>query len=415
MPCRPLLVIVGALALAAAGTLPTVALAAAEGRDAEPAAVRPVSEQLLLDAAAGGDDALPRAAVRTSRALPANAFAVVEVSGTFSRWSARTWLERGRCGSPEPSPQRPSPGVAAQGLVGEDAEVEFAQSYACVAQDAPLPRNLGSLRIDAGSGFSRYVAREGSLSSASQAHAYSYVVPGQGSRLGFRIQDVYAADNYGQLALLVRPAVPDDCEEGGWRDFTPFLDEAQCTTEFQGGRRATAPGGTLRITVLPSAVLSGDSATLRGYVGGLSAPVTTLRVHLQVRTAGKWRRYATTRPSAAGRVAFRPRAAVSAQWRLQVAGRPVASAARTLRARAVVRVEDIRSLTGGVVRFAGTVRPALPGIRVQVLSGGRLLVQGRTAKQGSFAFRVRRADIGTAVVVVPAGTRYLRGAAKVRR
>ncbi|RZS91605.1 hypothetical protein EV189_0852 [Motilibacter rhizosphaerae] len=290
----------------------------------------PSPEDLVLDAAAGGSDARPRAGVSTRAVWPRTAFAVVEVRGTFSRWAAGVWFQRGRCGRPEASPQFPS-AIAAQGPVGEDAEVEYAQSYTCDPKDSTLPRHLGDLLIDAGSGFTHVEPLGGQPTKPASQHTYSYVVPGQGHRLGFRVRDVNAADNYGQLQLFVRSAVGGDCRAGGWRAFSSYSSESQCRADLGAGRAPLPPGATVRFTSFPRTARSGAAVAAQATVRGTAVPVSSAVVGLWRQQGRRWVRVAAARPTAAGRVTVRFTARATATYAFRIDGVRASSSSRTLR------------------------------------------------------------------------------------
>ncbi|NHC43835.1 hypothetical protein [Motilibacter aurantiacus] len=396
MPRTPVTAVVAALLLA---SFPAADAAATPAERTAPAV-----EAVLLDAAAGGDDDAGRAGALTRQAWPSGTYAVVEAQGTFSRWAGAVWGTRGVCGVPEPSPAFPSAG-GGQGLVGQDAEVEFAQSYACDADDAPLPRHLGDLLIDAGGGFTHPQAVGGPYSTPRPDHRYTYVVVGTGKRIAFRVRDVNAGDNYGRLRLVVRTASRADCAGEGWRAFGEFVDEAQCAALLPGTSRRPAPAATLRFDSPPAAVRTGGTAVLRGFFSGTGAPVTTVDVELWSRpAAGRWSRTAVLRPTAAGRVAAGVKPRVTTAYQLRLPGSTTRSAVTTLQLtpRIVVPARlALASGRSGTVR--GTVEPRRRGLRVELWSGRRRQATARTGPAGGFALRVpagtaRRATLD---VVVP--------------
>jgi hypothetical protein len=126
------------------------------------------------------------------------------MSGTQSGWKV--------CGTPEPSPQFPSPTIT-NGPVGQDALFVFAKPQAnqCdkkVKYPYAYPAAQRVLKFDTGGGSGyQAVTPDGGVPSTMPAdHTYTYTVTGTGHALKAELVDANTADNAGQFQITVGPA-----------------------------------------------------------------------------------------------------------------------------------------------------------------------------------------------------------------
>lgn len=146
----------------------------------------------------GTDDVVDPIPVSTI-ALPLGEFYFVTVSGTFSFWEIAEW-DSVCAGSPEPSPQTPSPGTQ-NGLVGVDAEYIFA--HPCFMYDgSSLPLNIPNFEISTDNQQTWFdpISIGGSYSSS---HVYRYAIRSEGHPIAFRELDSPTIDNYGVLTIEI--------------------------------------------------------------------------------------------------------------------------------------------------------------------------------------------------------------------
>ncbi len=54
----------------------------------------------------------------------------------------------------------------------------------------------------------------GALTRPHKSHAYKYALIGQGRKVGFRLRESFAGDNYGRLRIEIRRARSGDCRTG---------------------------------------------------------------------------------------------------------------------------------------------------------------------------------------------------------
>jgi hypothetical protein len=193
---------------------PLAALALLTATLAAPAAAHAAaaSEQLMLDV----HDATPREqpTVVAANALEAGRAYVITVTGTYSIVPADRWTHPAICGRPLAGPRFVSPGVV-NGRVGLDAELQFART-ADQGCSGAFPRSHNRFQIDVGSGF-RHVPAEGAPFATptggtpldTRDDGYQYRVTGTGATPRFRVWDDPAADDYGQLRIVIAPAQPD--------------------------------------------------------------------------------------------------------------------------------------------------------------------------------------------------------------
>lgn len=167
-----------------------------------------VTETLFLDTHDAGNDG-EVGPLATLQALDSRQTYLVTVDGTFSIWPAPDWGPPPIviCGTPERTPQSPSPGVT-NGWVGLDAEIDFSVPLAAGGDCASLPaqgypRHPGRFRIDLGSGFSHLEPLGGAPTDPAPGHRYRYMVQGQDSPIRFAWADSAASDNYGVLEIVV--------------------------------------------------------------------------------------------------------------------------------------------------------------------------------------------------------------------
>lgn len=132
----------------------------------------------------------------------------ITVEGTFSIWSAPSWLNP--CtGLPETSPMFPSLSTA-NGKVGLDAAYLWTypktSGSLCPggtpAENVPVKHAVFEISTDGGTTWLNLVPTDTSYNSA---HIYHYEVVGIGDPaiLGFRIKDAPLKDNYGRLKISV--------------------------------------------------------------------------------------------------------------------------------------------------------------------------------------------------------------------
>jgi hypothetical protein len=180
------------------------------------AAVAAPASQLTLDSYAKGSAGHTREAT-TSFTVASGKYDVAVVSGTFSYWGSRYYATNPKkgtkimCGSPESAPQY-SGSAGGTGKVGLDAEFIFARLWnrgQCSA--ITLPQHWSNFQMYTGSGPWAHPKLLGSLSQPTANHTYSYAVKGAGTKVSFRLTDLYTSDNYGVLKITLRPAVASDC------------------------------------------------------------------------------------------------------------------------------------------------------------------------------------------------------------
>ena len=134
----------------------------------------------------------------------------ITIEGTFSLWSASTWLQDPQPVGPfENAPMYPSlAGDDRTGRVGEDAYWGFA----CV-QDwyhgQPLPSAWACLQISLDSGASWDGNKRPVDDVYNPLHKYELMVIGEGNVIGFRLYDE-AIDNYGMFKIVISPSLDTD-------------------------------------------------------------------------------------------------------------------------------------------------------------------------------------------------------------
>jgi hypothetical protein len=181
-------------------------------------------------------------AVSTDDLLAVGKLYVVEASGTWSKWKSDAWSV-GTCGTPEPQPVFPSPGVT-NGLVGLDAETLFG-ARGTGGSCPGMPTHQGGLLMRfTESDFRHYEPFGGKKTTPSADHTYTYGVVGNGLAASFKIGDRPVGDNYGVLKLRVRLANPDDCADG-FPSFN-FPSEADCRAFFSNGGNVVDQGDNFK-------------------------------------------------------------------------------------------------------------------------------------------------------------------------
>lgn len=156
--------------------------------------------------------------VKTTEPLASGGFYIVEATGTYSRYlrplmNNETRPKLRRCGTPEPAPLFPSPGVLKVAPAGIDPEWAF--SYV-VADTGPSPcpvpvvRPIGAFQMDLGAGF-RHVIADNRGTGPRADHTYRYTVQGTGGPAAFRYTDDPLGDNNGVISIRIRPATTTDC------------------------------------------------------------------------------------------------------------------------------------------------------------------------------------------------------------
>ncbi len=151
--------------------------------------------------------------VATRGKLATDKWYLVSVKGTFSYFS-RTLLRGQRyCGMPKRRPQRPSKGRA-NGPVFADAETIFALPRGRSGRCPVLPYHWGNFQMTARKRFSHVDPIGGPRSRPNRRHRYRYLLKGRGRVARFRLQDVYARDNYGVLSITVRRATASEVLRG---------------------------------------------------------------------------------------------------------------------------------------------------------------------------------------------------------
>ena len=138
---------------------------------------------------------------------------VVTVEGTYSAYNANQMAGLGGfvvCGSPEPAPLFPSPGVT-NGRVGVDSEFRFANPLPgkkCQPKHG-LVKHDTKVRFSTDGGATWFTPTATDAGAAPDAdHTYSYPVTGDGQALQARVQDSNYTDNYGQFKVTSAPAAP---------------------------------------------------------------------------------------------------------------------------------------------------------------------------------------------------------------
>jgi hypothetical protein len=180
-------------------------------------------------------------AVSTDDVLQAGKLYVITVSGTYSKWTADSWTSS--CGSPDPQPATPSPGVT-NGPVGLDAETVFATKHSpgetCLT--LPLHSNGMLMRVAQGS-FQHLEPYTGQATSPASDHTYRYAVTGSGISASFKIADRPVDDDYGVLGVQVRTAQASDCAAAyaAWG----FSSQADCEAFFAEHKNDVPPGNTI--------------------------------------------------------------------------------------------------------------------------------------------------------------------------
>jgi hypothetical protein len=148
-----------------------------------------------------------------SAPLTAGARYYARVSGTTSIYRIDHWkVARPPCGTPEATPQYPSPGVP-NGPVGMDAETVFGvtayawfHGYSCSAKRFPfrLARYTdGGVQFSQGGAFARPVPVGGPREIPRADHTYVYELIGAGLPLSVRWVDRPLEDDYGQFKVEV--------------------------------------------------------------------------------------------------------------------------------------------------------------------------------------------------------------------
>jgi hypothetical protein len=195
-----------------------------------------VSETLWLDSYEAANDGAA-GPVSTTKPLKDGRLYLVEVRGTLSGWDTDLWTASGglSCGTPEPAPLFPTPGVD-NGPVGADAEALFgAPSLSAVCTGgAELPAQTDNFRLDRGEGY----AHPEPVIGSARRHQYFYLLRGDDSTAAFKFQyaDAPTNDNYGQLKISVRDAGMLDCLLLGWSSFSdhgkPMFKNASACSGF---------------------------------------------------------------------------------------------------------------------------------------------------------------------------------------
>jgi hypothetical protein len=175
-----------------------------------------VSETVMLDTHEAANDGFAGPA-QTSDVLANGAPYDITVSGTYSFWAIGNWASQSVCGTPEPAPQTPSPGVA-NGPVGLDADTLFADAGpgSCAGEQVPRHSVALQIEINSGSGYAHREPVGGPFTAPQPGHEYHYTVQGQGKAAGFRLRDNPTSDNYGVLTITVtRINRPPNCSAAG--------------------------------------------------------------------------------------------------------------------------------------------------------------------------------------------------------
>jgi hypothetical protein len=203
------------------------------------------TEILSLDAYQSPNDGTA-GPVSTSKTLDNGAFYGVVATGTFSFYGPEQWSvppSKAICGTPEPAPQRPSPGRT-NGKVGMDVETIFATPFqfdSCGGFHPPV--HWTSFQMNTGSGFTHVEPVDGAHSTPNRYHTYAYLIRGSGQPASFELQDADTTDNYGVVTILVQRLRGDDCKKDGWRQYGgQFKNQGDCVSYFATGGRNEGDG-----------------------------------------------------------------------------------------------------------------------------------------------------------------------------
>jgi len=160
------------------------------------------SETLWLDAHGGRYPS-----VYSSNPLMNGTTYLITIEGTWSPWSASNWTDEDDppIGLFEEAPMYPSSGGT--GRVGLDPFWGFA----CVFGWDYASENMGwtslpaksAFRISMDNGSSWSTSVRPSIDLYSPVHRYNVTVVGEGEKIGFRIIDAQANDNYGTLKIVI--------------------------------------------------------------------------------------------------------------------------------------------------------------------------------------------------------------------
>ncbi len=206
------------------------------------------AETVMLDTFEAGTPAMPMGdgaagPVSTATPVAAGTVALVSVRGTMSAFRAHLWAPAPGfhiCGTPEPAPLFPSPGIV-NGPVGTDSEFNFARPRPNSVFCAVFPNHQVQfqIQINTGGGYQHYEPVAGVPAAPSSSHEYVYALAGTGEPLRFRQLDGNTDDNYGQYQITV--LTKDGCKKGGWAAFGVFKNQGDCVSYFAtGGRNAPA-------------------------------------------------------------------------------------------------------------------------------------------------------------------------------
>jgi hypothetical protein len=158
---------------------------------------------------------------------------VVTVSGVVSFYSQAIWTKpkAGRviCGTPAritfPTADE------GRGVGGADAETLFAGTaqHACGTPKPPFAWSNFEMSVN-GWDYADPTPMGGTPSKPSLLHTYNYAVVGEGRPIRFTFDDVQYSDNNGSLLIVIRRANALDCKFNGWKNFSRFANEHDCTT-----------------------------------------------------------------------------------------------------------------------------------------------------------------------------------------
>lgn len=414
--------------LAASLVLPLAAVTGGIGASVASAAEAVPSDTIFIDTNNATPDTAPAAAGQVTRTWPAGTALLATVTGTWSRWEAAAWTAKPYCGTPEASPSIPGP-ERTQGLIGRDAEVEFAHVDVCTTDaSSVVPRASDDVQFLTPTGFAHVQAVGGARTTPTAGHAYSYPLTSTGAPVALRIRDDFPSDNYGRIQLTVRQAFAPDCAGDAWTFLGGYPDAAACAAALGPVPGAAAgdpnapvvvatPKASLRLT-LPRSIVAGRPLALTGQVAVPGVAVTTLRPEIWVRPAGKrWSKAATLRATAAGKVTFSTKPVFSTTYQLRLAGRSEVSPIRLVGVAPLVRVNAPKTplRAKAAAKITGTVTPVRVGTRVELWAGTKRLTSTSVVRGGSFSLSYRPAKAGraTLVVRVPKSAYTELGAARV--
>jgi hypothetical protein len=161
---------------------------------------------------------------------------IASAHGTMSYWRPTMWTQtktRHVCGTTEDAPYYTASSTT--GRVGLDAEMVFARpitSGSCAEVTVPTLHSYFQIDAGDGRGFRHLTPIGGHPTTVPDEHVYSYLLHPSAGEVDFRLYDNQtAADNYGELGIIVREATPSDCYGFGY-DTLGFTSLMACTTAF---------------------------------------------------------------------------------------------------------------------------------------------------------------------------------------